>query len=754
MGLELFAVAIGLLLLFAVLDLVVGVSNHAVNFLNSSFGSKVAPRWAVMSIASVGIIAGVTFSSGMMEIARKGIFVPHFFTMPELITIFLAVMLTDIILLDLFNSFGLPTSTTVSIVFELLGAAVAISLIKITQAGESISELGKYINSGKALTIIIGILLSIIVAFVCGSFVQFLSRLLFTFRYMDKIQRYGAMWGGVALSCIIYFILVKGAKGAVFISNAQIIWIKTHTWTLLGWTFLASAILLQMLLCFKVNIFKPIILIGTFALAMAFAANDLVNFIGVPLAGLQALKVAKLSNNPLTTPMSALGEKLQSDGYLLVIAGLIMVLTLWLSRKARTVSETELSLVAQEEGLEKFESNFVARRLVRMFISFFSILRGLIPRPLLAELSRRMDASQYQVITDDDNKPSFDLLRASVNLMVASVIISYATSQKLPLSTTYVTFMVSMGTSFADRSWGRDSAVYRVSGVLTVIGGWFLTALLAFSLCAFFSTMVFFLQAPGVILLASLSAYTFWKNHSHHRDRMKEAQEDTVFNLKKVTNVEETIAITFKHMGFLIQEIQKSLDNVMNGLFEFNEYSLKKERKRTRKIQHWGNIIIANIFKSLRLLQREDIPLTYKYPSVIRQLQKLSDGHRDTVARAYKHVSNNHSGLLQEQIDELKQVHSMMNEILDEVESVMSRRKDLDSIRLADLNSSIRGMADNLNKNQIRRIHNGTSKTRLSILFYALIGNSLMISKQNLKQVKIFEESFSDITIQSDDDFE
>ncbi|HPQ41895.1 MAG TPA: inorganic phosphate transporter, partial [bacterium] len=566
MGIEIFVAAVGFLMFFAVMDLIVGVSNDAVNFLNSSLGSKVVPRYIIMTVASLGIMAGVTFSSGMMEIARKGIFVPHHFTMPELITIYVAVMLTDILLLDLFNTFGLPTSTTVSIVFELLGAAVAMSLIKIHRAGQSVAELAAYINTSKALTIIIGILLSIIIAFICGSIVQFFSRLLFTFRFMDKARRYGAVWGGMALSSILYFILVKGARGAVFFSDAQVQWINSHTWTLLGWTFAASAALLQILLLCRVNIFKPIILVGTFALAMAFAANDLVNFIGVPLAGLFAVKVALASDNPLTLPMTALGEKVQSDGYLLILAGIVMVITLWLSRKARSVSETELSLVNQEEGLERFESNFMARRLVRMFISLFEMVRSIIPRPVRVLISRRMDTRHYRAAEDTETRQSFDLLRASVNMMVASMIISYATSQKLPLSTTYVTFMVSMGTSFADRAWGRDSAVYRVSGVMTVIGGWFLTAFLAFMICGTFATTIYFLKLWGVLILVSIAGLIYWKNHTHHRRRVSEAREDKVFNLRKVTDLRETITITYRHMGHLIHEIQNSLDRVLPGL--------------------------------------------------------------------------------------------------------------------------------------------------------------------------------------------
>jgi len=355
MGTEIFLVGIGILVTIAIFDIMVGVSNDAVNFLNSSIGSRVASRATIMTIASFGIMAGVTFSGGMMEVARKGIFHPGFFTMPELLTIFLAVMIADIILLDLFNTYGLPTSTTVSIVFELLGAAVAVSLMKLLSKGDSLINVVQYINTAKAMMIIMGILLSVAVAFVCGAVVQFLSRVLFTFNYEQKLARYGALWGGAALASITYFILVKGAKGATFISADQVVWIKGHTLLLLAIIFIISAILLQLLLLLKINILKPIVLIGTFALAMAFAANDLVNFIGVPLAGIHAYEAAIASSDPMNITMGVLSKKVQSENLYLLIAGGIMVATLWFSRKARTVTETEVSLGQQEEGDEKFE---------------------------------------------------------------------------------------------------------------------------------------------------------------------------------------------------------------------------------------------------------------------------------------------------------------------------------------------------------------------------------------------------------------
>ena len=742
MGLELFVAAVGLLMLFAVFDLMVGVSNDAVNFLNSSIGSKAAPRFVIMIIASMGIVMGVTFSNGMMEIARKGIFNPQFFTMPELITIFLAVMLTDVILLDLFNTFGLPTSTTVSIVFELLGAAVAVSVLKIVGQGESLVNLSQYINTSKAMTIILGILLSVIVAFFCGAVSQFFSRLLFTFDYQTRLKRYGAVWGGIALTSITYFILIKGAKGATFLTPKNLQWIDAHTLTILMGIFCIAAIILETLLLFKINILKPIVLIGTFALAMAFAANDLVNFIGVPLAGLQAYKTAALSANPLSSTMDALGGRVQTSSILLLAAGLIMVLTLWLSKKSSTVSHTEISLGQQDEGEERFDSIFLSRVIVRMGLGFYETLRIIIPKPLRRIMTRRFDQSQYHANVFSESRPSFDLLRASVNLMIASAVISYATSYKLPLSTTYVTFMVAMGSSFADRAWGRESAVYRVTGVLTVIGGWFLTAFMAFSITALFAFLMVKTHGYIIILLLALVVFTLWKNHHKHAETRKELDEHRVFNLKHIQHLNEAIPATFEHMSLLLHEMRRSLEVTLNALFAQNGYQLKAERQKTQKIQRWVNIIIANIFKALRLLQKNKSDVPFKYGQTIRRLQKLSDGHRDITARAYKHVSNHHAGLLDVQIQELSHMRDQLLAILQEVESTFSRKQEIQVYSVLEKDRQLRQLAETLSKHQNDRIQDGSSKTRLTILFYAMMGNAMMISKQCLKLLEIFEESF------------
>ncbi|MEZ4601031.1 MAG: inorganic phosphate transporter [Syntrophotaleaceae bacterium] len=742
MSTEFVYVGLGILIVVAFFDIIVGVANDAVNFLNSSFGSRVAPRRVVLGIASLGILLGVTFSSGMMEVARKGIFHPQLFNMPELLTMFLAVMIVDIILLDLFNTYGLPTSTTVSIVFELLGAAVAVSVLKIVQAGESLADIGNYINSDKAFTIIMGILLSVAIAFVCGAIIQFFTRLLFTFDYRKRIKRYGALWGGLAMCSITYFILVKGAKGASFMTMENVAWIKTHTFTLLSIIFLISAAVMLILQLLKINILKPIVLIGTFALAMAFAANDLVNFIGVPLAGLDAFRAAMAADNPLTVGMGALGEKAQTETYVLLIAGIVMVLTLWWSRKAHTVTETEIRLSQQEEGSERFESIFLSRGIVRLFLHVFETVRFTVPPGVRAFINRRMDPAA-STIAGAGERPSFDLLRASVNLMVASAVISYGTANKLPLSTTFVTFMVAMGTSFADRAWGRDSAVYRVTGVLTVIGGWFMTAVIAFIFAGLFATVIFYLKGLGVLLLLFIAGALIWNAHRKHRAMAREGQKEKVFNLVAVADARSTVETTFEHMSFLLAEIRESLDTTLDALFRQSFDRLGVERKKVSRIQQWSNIISANVFKSMRLLDQQGLMVSHKYPQAVRRLQKLTDGHRDLVLRAYTHVGNHHKGLLPVQIEELQRVRQMLSDILLETEKTFRERRTANIEGLKAKMTQLRALAAELNVRQVARIHDSSSKTRLSILFYAIVGNAIMLSKQNLELMEIFHQSFS-----------
>ena len=493
---NIYLIMIVALAVLAIADLVVGVSNDAVNFLNSAVGSKAISFRTIMIVASIGIACGAIFSSGMMEVARKGIFVPGEFYFNEIMFIFMAVMITDILLLDFFNTLGMPTSTTVSIVFELLGAAVAMALIKIGHDGGSFAQVTEYINTSKATEIILGILGSVVIAFSIGALVQYISRLLLTFNFEKKASWVGALFGGVALTAMVYFILMKGIKGAEiakqsfdiiggstikdFLENnvLAIVSVSFVIWSLLSYVFINF---------FKTNIYKLIILVGTFALALAFAGNDLVNFIGVPIAAWQSyqafmdplINVDGLAATEFT--MGVLGKKVPTPTLLLFLAGMVMVITLWFSSKAKNVLKTSIDLSSQGETQERFNPNFISRSLVRTSILISKYTTSVVPNSVQNHIEKQFKKPVIKLTKGKDHElPAFDMVRAAVNLMVASVLISIATSMKLPLSTTYVTFMVAMGTSLADRAWGSESAVYRVAGVLNVIGGWFGTALIAF----------------------------------------------------------------------------------------------------------------------------------------------------------------------------------------------------------------------------------------------------------------------------------
>jgi hypothetical protein len=741
---DLYLFSIVVLIGLAVSDLVVGVVNDAVNFLNSSIGSKVAPRHVIMIIASLGILAGVTFSSGMMEVARKGIFHPKLFVMPELITIFLAVMLTDIILLDVFNTLGLPTSTPVSIVFELLGAAVAVSLIKIHTAGDSLLALVHYINTGKALAIISGILLSIVVAFFSGAIAQFMARIVFTFDYRKRLKRFGGIWGGLSLAVITYFILIKGAKGTSFLTPESVAWIKANAWTIMLVGFGFFGILFQLLTVFtRLDILKPIVLIGTFALAMAFAGNDLVNFVGVPLAGLNAYNIALAADEPLRVTMDALQKPMQTNTFLLLIAGTIMVITLWVSRKARSVSKTELSLGRQEEGMERFGSSALSRNIVRLSHTVISFSKRLMPAPLNRTISYRLDPGVYSCAPSIDGQiPSFDLLRASVNLIVASAVVSFATSLKLPLSTTYVTFMVSMGTSLSDQAWGRESAVYRVTGVLTVISGWFLTALVAFSVSIVFAFLIYHFKFLAILGLLVLLISLVFHTHRLHFRREEESRAIEAFSLKNISDPNTAINASFEQTGHFLREISDSLGLCFDSAFSEDRQRLRDATTWTDKIQKWANIIIANTFETLFLLRDNAVDSTQKYARTISCIQGIAESHRDIIKRSYVHFENCHEGFSDVQKEELRRIKTYITRLLWNTSIMLTQRKKVDYDYIANQSRKLHNLVTEFDKNQIKRIQDAESKTRLSVLYYGMMENSVKIAEQTQNLLDIFRESF------------
>ena len=525
------------LFIFAVIDLNVGVSNDAVNFLNSAVGAKAASLKTILIVAAIGIFIGASTSNGMMDIARHGMFQPEHFYFRQLMCVFLAVTVTDVVLLDIFNSLGMPTSTTVSMVFELLGASFAISLIKIGshEGLAGVSSLADLLNTGKALEVIAGIFLSVAIAFFFGIIVQWISRLIFTYNYKKGLGKKIGVFGGVAVTSIIYFMLFKGMKGAAFMTPEIKAYLNENTLMLLGIIFVVSTVLMQLLHALKVNVFKVIIMIGTFALAMAFAGNDLVNFIGVTMAALDS--VLHFAREAVPAGISAdeymmgfLNEPAQTSVWFLIGAGAVMVYALCTSKKAHEVLKTSINLSRQDEGDEMFGSSSMARKLVRAGMGLINGINKISPKSVKRWVAKRFDQEHATL----DEGAAFDLVRASVNLVLAGLLIALGTSLKLPLSTTYVTFMVGMGTSLADKAWGRESAVFRITGVISVIGGWFLTAGAAFILAGIVASIMYFGGPVAMVIMAALALFLLIRSHISYKNKkseeVRDAKMDVVLN--------------------------------------------------------------------------------------------------------------------------------------------------------------------------------------------------------------------------------
>ncbi len=561
------------LFVLAVFDLIVGVSNDAVNFLNSAVGAKAASFKTILFIAGIGIFIGAALSNGMMDIARHGIYQPEHFYFAEIMCILLAVMLTDVVLLDVFNSMGMPTSTTVSLVFELLGGTFALSLIKVHNSDTL--GLGDLINTDKALSVIMAIFVSVAIAFFFGMLVQWIARVIFTFNYKKKMKYSIALFGGIAATSIIYFMLIKGLKDSSFMTPDNKLWIQENTWLLIATFFVFFTILMQVLHWLKVNVFKVVVLMGTFALALAFAGNDLVNFIGVPLAGFSSFMdyTANGTGNANGFLMTSLLGPAKTPWYFLIGAGAVMVYALCTSKKAHAVIKTSVDLSRQDEGEETFGSTPIARTVVRISMTMANSISRIMSSGTKEWFNSRFRKDEA-IIADG---AAFDLVRASVNLVLAGLLIALGTSLKLPLSTTYVTFMVAMGTSLADRAWGRDSAVYRITGVLSVIGGWFITAGAAFTICFFVALVLHYGGNISIIALIALAVFILIRSQVMYKKRKAKAQgNETLKQLMQTSNSEEALQLMRKHTR---EELAKVLEYAETN-FELTVTSFLHENLR------------------------------------------------------------------------------------------------------------------------------------------------------------------------------
>ena len=728
----------------AISDLIVGVSNDAVNFLNSAIGSKAAPKWVIFLMASLGVLVGATFSNGMMEVARKGIFHPDMFYFSEIMVIFLAVMITDVILLDMFNTFGMPTSTTVSIVFELLGSAVVVSIVKIKAAGGSVvMELAQYINSEKALAIITGILISVFIAFTVGVIIQYITRLIFSFKYRQPMKYIGAIFGGLAITAITYFMLIKGMKGSSFadikLAGGETLqeWFKHNTFLIMVYSFLFWAILIQLLRwIFKIKILKVIVLAGTFALAMAFAGNDLVNFIGVPLAGFNSFKawVAAGAASPDSFSMEMLAGKVGTPAYMLVIAGFVMIITLILSRKARSVVATTVDLSRQYEGeSERFDSSLAARILVRSSSQFNNKLLKVVPSGITRVIQSRFEPFSYNS-EDETDPPAFDKVRAAVNLVVASILIAIGTSLKLPLSTTYVTFMVAMGTSLSDRAWDRETAVYRVSGVFSVIGGWFLTALIAFSVSAFIALLIsvsgtfMIFVFVGVAIFMVIRTQIFFKNRA--KSKVSEEEDD----IDDADANEQIIEKSSKQVVRAIVSSNQILTMGIDGFIKEDLASLKKAQEACSQFSKKAKRNKDKVHSTINKIAEKTLDTSHYYVQMIEHQREMAHAVHFMLEPMAKHIKNNHKPFINEQIQTLEKLNTQIDSFFNYVLHAVKEENFDELNNLIKERDGIIELLKRMEKNQIKRIKNKAVNTRNSQLFFKMISEieQLLLHTVNL----------------------
>lgn len=717
------------LFVLAVFDLSVGVSNDAVNFMNSAIGSKAASFKVIMVIAAIGIFVGASLSNGMMDIARHGIYQPQHFYFSEIMCILLAVMLTDVVLLDIFNSLGMPTSTTVSLVFELLGGTVAISLIKIANSNGAL-QLGDLLNTDKAFTVILAIFLSVAIAFFFGAIVQYISRLIFTFNYKKHMNYFIGLFGGLAATSILYFMLIKGLKESSFMEGDLKTMIYSNTDTIVWGALIFFTLLMQVLHWLKVNVFKVVILLGTFALALAFAGNDLVNFIGVPLAGYSSYMDLMAQGGTTTTDtflMESLLEPAKTPWYFLVGSGLVMVIALATSKKAQAVIKTSVDLARQSDGNENFGTSPVARVLVRTCNNASNTILSVVPLRVKDWIDSRFNNNE--IILED--KASFDLVRASVNVVLSGLLIALGTSLKLPLSTTYVAFMVAMGSSLADRAWGRESAVYRITGVLSVIGGWFITAGAAFTICFLVALLIHVGGIAAMAAMVGLAIYMLIRNQILYKKKMKkeamkEEVDSTISKLRETKDKREALSLFREHSRDELCDVLNFASDTFNrsvhGFMDENLRELRKvmsaiEEKKSylKQVKRVGTLGVTQlehdiaIDKGLYYYQGNDFA-----SEIVFSIRRLTEPGKE-------HVDNHFSPLCEVQKEDF-------GKMTDEIVSFLNRSSVMiesnDYHRMDDLiaeSVDLTAKLTLLKKEELKRIQGQSGSTKVSMVYLNMV---------------------------------
>lgn len=727
-----FTVIVVILALLAILDLVVGVSNDAINFLNSALGSKVASFRTIVSVAAVGILVGVLTSHGMMEVARNGVFHPEAFTFNEIMFLYVGVMLTDVVLLDGFNKLGLPTSTTVSMIFELLGSAVAVSVYKIyTDSSLTLESVGSLVNSGKALGMISAILVSVVLSFITGALIMYISRLLFTFRYAKPFKRFGALWCGVAIVGILYFTLFKGLKSSGLMTSEMSGYVSDHIYMVLLVAWIAASAILWVLQRLKVSILKITILSGTFALALAFAGNDLVNFIGVPLAGIDSYRLADASGN-MNMLMGALNDPEAANVGLLAIAGVVMVITLFFSNDARKVSQTELTLASQQDENERFNSTPFSRALVRISVNLSNYYRRVLPNSWVDAINRRF----IPLSSEERGNSNFDKIRAVVNLASAAILICIGTSFKLPLSTTYVVFMVSMGSSLSDRVWGRDSAVYRISGVVAVIMGWFVTAFIAFCATFIFTTLLMWFGGWALALIVIWAGYMLLRRFFYKGS--KTAGPEAGKRSELIDNDDNPQDVLYNCTLTVVNTMENThriYNHMLVSLFTENRHELKRMVEESERMYHEANKRKYGIVAVIKKLEAQKVETAHYYVQIVDYLCEVSKALLHCTRPAYEHINNNHRGLTGPQIKDLKTINDKVDEIFAKVSDMLNRKdfSGLDDVMY--MRDDLFGIIADTIKRQIKRVQEDPhASTRASALFLNILGETktMILQARNL----------------------
>ncbi|MCG6168306.1 inorganic phosphate transporter [Leptospira sp. FAT2] len=726
---DFFLIIVVLMAILGVGDLLVGVSNDAVNFTNSAVGSKASSKRIILVVAGIGIILGALSSTGMMEVARKGIFHPSGFALQDLMFLFFAVMLTDIVLLDLYNTLGLPTSTTVSLVFELLGAALAIAFLKTG----TLNGAFQIINSESALKIIFGIITSVIVAFFSGMILQFVFRFIFSFNLKNSMKYFGGLFGGLSMTTVAFFTLLSAMKGSSVIPPEIVKYINENFTNILLATFAGFAIIFQFFVLLEWNILKFLVLVGTGSLAMAFASNDLVNFIGVPLASFATWNLIQAGGGDASALATGLAGNVPTPNFILLGAACVMLFPLWFSKKASTVTQTEVTLGSQGETLESFNTSLVARVFVQIALGIYTPIKAILPAGVRNFIGKRFEQRNgFAEIVKVHETEAFDMLRASVNIQISSALILIGTLYKLPLSTTFVTFMVAMGTSLTDGAWNKDNAVNRVSGVLTVVGGWFFTAIMASTTAGIIGSILYLFGFSSVIVLvlvAGLLIFLFGRIHKKRQETYDENLEKLI-TLKK--HPERALSRTISSMLASLSVARKALNNACAGYVNGKKKNFRQTQKLLKDLKKMRENSLSSFLSiANKHLEEDDLSSIHPITESINHLDRITESIWNILRTSSNGISSFHevSKDEKEEVKELRKSATNLMELLADSDKFPDL---LEKARSEKKTKNLEKIKQNIYKSQMKRIKKGDSKLKSSVSYFVIIDELIDINENLL----------------------